>query len=289
MLKCINCGDTLLRLNSKYVCEKCKRSYPLKDGIFSFLSDECNETFFPEEAFDELYKLEATNFWFRVRNLIIENFISKYVSKKSEIVEFGCGTGFVSSHLKRLGYELDCADISIQGLIYCRNRDSGRDYYQFNLYDSLFYNHYDCICAFDVLEHISDDYKVLRNFYGALKNDGILFVTVPANKLLWSETDELADHKRRYNATELREKIELSGFRVVRISYFMTFLFPILYINRKMKRASNKAEPKPSDELEINRFLNIIFYYVFKFESYILNYINLPVGSSLICVAEKRR
>ncbi len=290
MLRCVKCHNDLIKLNSEYFCNTCKRSYPSKNGIFVFLTDAYDENFFPEETFNELYNLEAANFWFKVRNLIVGNFIQKYASNNSKIVEFGCGTGFVSSYLRTLGYDLDCADMSIQGLNYCKSRGSGSNYYQFNLYDPLFYDHYDCICAFDVIEHVNDDLLVLRNFNSALKSGGIIFITVPANKKLWSGTDELANHKRRYDATELEEKLGLEGFRIVRISYFMTFLYPVLFIKRMwVNQVSGKGKVKTSNELKINRLLNGLFYHIFKLESHLLNYVNLPFGSSLICVAQKRR
>ena len=289
-MRCIKCNHSLIKKKFGYICSNCNRYYPSKDGIFVFQNEVYNEDFFPEEAFDELYDLESAHFWFNVRNSIIAVFIQKYISKSSKIVEFGCGTGFVSSYLKKLGYNPDCSDMSIQGLNYCKSRGSGRDYYQFNLYDPLFYDHYDCICAFDVIEHVNDDLLVLRNFYEALKYKGILFVTVPANHGLWSEADEIANHKRRYDALELQEKLESEGFRILRISYFMTLLYPILYMNRMViNRLFHKDKAQTSNELQINRFLNEVFYHVFKFESHLLNYIDLPFGSSLICVAQKRR
>jgi len=164
------------------------------------------------------------------------------------------------------------------------------------LYDALFYEHYDGVCAFDVIEHIENDQLVLQNMNKALKAGGFIFITVPANKKLWSEVDEFARHKRRYNLTELKGKIESAGFKIMRISYLMTFLFPFIYASRFLRntRVSQGemevgiSSEKASSELNLNPILNIIFFYIFRFEAYLLSHINFPFGSSLLCVAQKR-
>jgi len=299
-LKCIDCQNTLNKTDMGFFCDRCKRKYPLIDGIFCFSDDKYDETdFFPEGAFDRLYQSENANFWFRVRNLIIGNAIKKYLPRRSKIIEVGCGTGFVSSYLKKLGYDIDCADLSIHGLNYCKKRDAGNSYYQFNLYDALFYEHYDGACAFDVIEHINDDQLVLQNMNKALKAGGFIFITVPANKKLWSEIDAFSKHKRRYNRAELKDKIENAGFKIIRISYFMTFLFPFIYVSRfrflrhsrVRKDETEIIREKASNRLNLNPILNTIFFYIFRLETYLLklNHINLPFGSSLLCVAQKKR
>lgn len=297
-MKCINCQNTLNKTDMGFFCDRCKRKYPLIDGVFCFSDNVNDETdFFPEGAFDRLYKSENANFWFRVRNLIIGSTIKNYLPRRSKIIEVGCGTGFVSSYLKKLGYDINCADLSLQGLNYCKKRYAGNSYYQFNLYDALFYEHYDGVGAFDVIEHIDDDNLVLQNMNKALKAGGFIFITVPANKKLWSEIDEFARHKRRYNLAELKEKIENAGFKIMRISYFMTFLFPFMWIYvsrfRFLRNTSvSKDEKEISSEkalcgLNLNPILNTIFFYIFGLETYLLNHINLPFGSSLLCVAQK--
>ena len=82
MLKCIDCQNTLNKTDAGFFCDRCKRKYPLIDGVFCFLDDKYDETdFFPEDAFDRLYRSENANFWFRVRNLIIGNAIKKYLPR----------------------------------------------------------------------------------------------------------------------------------------------------------------------------------------------------------------
>jgi 2-polyprenyl-3-methyl-5-hydroxy-6-metoxy-1,4-benzoquinol methylase len=297
MLCCIDCGVSLKHNKDNYLCENCGRKYPINNSISTFLSEKHKEIHYPCDSFERLYQAESRNFWFRVRNVIIENTVRDYLPSDSRLIEVGCGTGFVSKRLKELGYIIECADLYVEGLRFSQKRDVGNAYYQFNLYDLLFIDEFDGVCAFDVLEHIEDDKLVLNNIYKSLKRDGFLFVTVPACKKLWSVTDEFAAHKRRYSAKELKEKVESAGFEIVKLSHFMTFLFPFIFISRTLsnltssygKSNKSKIEDQIFSELEVSPILNKFFHSIFRLEIPFIQHINLPFGSSLLLVAKKRR
>ena len=292
LLRCIKCNYDLILNEKGYICQNCNFLYKKQNGIYLFHDTQSQEEkFFPEDAFSELFNSETNNFWFKVRNKIIKFFILKYVpNKKIKILDLGCGTGFVSQTIKSMGYSIDCLDIFHDALRFCMKRNAGDDYYLSNLYLMPFSEQYNLISAFDVIEHINDDCKVLNNIHSALKRDGQLLITVPANKKLWSYFDIHCEHKRRYSKEELAKKIEDTGFEIVRISYFMTLLFPFIYVSRLRYKNIKKSDKISNsfNELSINHFLNMIFYLIFNIESYLIKYINLPFGSSLICLARKR-
>ncbi|AKB18851.1 hypothetical protein MSWHS_1988 [Methanosarcina sp. WWM596] len=297
MLKCIYCLSSLEKKENRYICQNCGRAYSTEDGISSFLNKKHQESHFPKNSFDRLYKNENDNFWFLVRNIIIGTTIQHYLPLKSRLIEVGCGTGFVSKHLKGLGYQVECADLYLEGLKYSQKRNAGNAYYQFNLYDPLFVEEFDGVCAFDVLEHIDDDRLALKNMYKGLKPGGFLLLTVPACKKLWSNTDELAEHKRRYSAKELKEKVESTGFKILKLSYFMTFLFPFIAFSRMFanflslhrKSETIKSKTQVFNEIEINPVLNSLFYLIFRIEAQFIPYLDFRFGSSLLLVAIKRR
>jgi 2-polyprenyl-3-methyl-5-hydroxy-6-metoxy-1,4-benzoquinol methylase len=294
---CPSCKQPLQQESAQYSCHNCGKRYSDKEGIIQFTGDTLNnEQYFPDNAFETLYLSEEKNFWFRVRNKIIGNAVTRHLSPPSRILEVGCGTGYVSRHLKKLGYNMECADLFFDALQFCKERDAGSRYYQCNLADRVFVEEFDGICAFDVLEHIDEDTTVLKNLYAALKPGGILFVTVPADKRLWSAMDIYAEHKRRYSTQDLRTKIEGNGFKVIKLSYFMTFLFPFILLSRKLslqKKDLNEKEQEKQiknevmNELRPNGLLNEIFFFIFGMEVPLLGSFNFPFGSSLLCVAIK--
>ena len=137
---------------------------------------------------------------------------------------------------------------------------------------------------------------ILKTVHDALKPGGILFVTVPSDKLLWSAMDIYAEHKRRYSRQELREKIEGNGFKVIKMSYFMTLLYPFILLSRKLSlRTGNmndegmkkQIQKEVMGVLQPNRVLNEIFFFIFSLEVPLLHSFNFPFGSSLLCVATK--
>lgn len=104
--------------NIGFFCGECKQEYPLIDGIYCFSNNTHDMTdFFPEDSFSGLYEAENTNFWFRVRNVIIGNALKKYLPTETKIMEIGCGTGFVSSYLIKIRYNVDCAELHLNPLV----------------------------------------------------------------------------------------------------------------------------------------------------------------------------
>jgi SAM-dependent methyltransferase len=298
MLKCVKCHDPLHKKPSGYFCPNCDTYISEQKGIFRFKSARIdNENHFPKEGFEKLYEMEANNFWFRVRNLIIGETVLRHFSAHSRLIEVGCGTGFVARYLKKIGYCVECGDLYIEGLQYCKERDAGEAYYQFNLYDPIFSEEYSAYCAFDVLEHLDDDRLALSNIYKGLKTGGFLFLTVPACGMLWSYVDEYAGHKRRYSSRDLEDKVRSAGFDIIRLSYFMTFLFPAIALSRllsRLKSSNNQSTRIEKDsrvvrELELSPIINTLFYHIFRMELPLLRYMNLPFGSSLLCVAVKKK
>ncbi len=79
------------------------------------------------------------------------------------------------------------------------------------------------IGLFDVLEHIENDGDFLRNLHVALQPGGLLCITVPAHSWLWSSSDEVAEHFRRYSLKDLEEQLR-PLFSIEYGSYFFSAL-----------------------------------------------------------------
>jgi 2-polyprenyl-3-methyl-5-hydroxy-6-metoxy-1,4-benzoquinol methylase len=297
LLLCPECHGPLEKNTSWYSCRNCNRTFSDKSGISQFnQANPGDEVYFPDDSFEILYDSEEKNFWFRVRNQIIGSTVTRYLTPNSRLLEVGCGTGYVSCYLKKLGYHVECADLFFEALQFCRKRDAGDHYYQYNLSDRIFIEEFDAVCAFDVIEHIEDDESVLKTVHDSLKPGGFLFITVPADKCLWSAMDIYAGHKRRYSRQELRKKIEGNGFKVVKMSYFMTFLYPFILLSRKLslrtgdmddETMEKRIHNEEKNQLQPNGLLNTVFFFVFSLEVPLLHSFNFPFGSSLLCVAVK--
>src|SRR5205823_6587749 len=109
---------------------------------------------------------------------------------------------------------------------------------------------FDVIGSFDVLEHIQEDEEALRRIATALRPGGGLIVTVPQHQFLWSQSDESAQHVRRYERAELVRKVADSGLKVVYVSSFVSLLLPAMLLSRKLNRVKS-SEHNLLKELQI--------------------------------------
>jgi glycosyltransferase involved in cell wall biosynthesis len=73
----------------------------------------------------------------------------------------------------------------------------------------------DTIICINVLEHIGDDAKVLRNFYQLLRPGGHMLLLVPSDPRLYTAMDRTLGHFRRYTHDEVAQKLEAAGFAVL--------------------------------------------------------------------------
>lgn len=244
--------------------------------------------------FDQLASVEEQHFWFRSRNRLIFE-VSKRISSTLVpgylVMEVGCGTGNVLRILRQafpdgmvIGLELWFA-----GLQQARKRSTG-PLVQGDIRQFPFSSRFDVIGMFDVLEHIDKEKETLASLWEVLKPGGVLLLTVPAHKSLWSYFDEAAFHCRRYSAVELREKLTRAGFEVEFQSYFMACIFPIVWLFRKMKRRPESADAKKlvSQEFRIVPIANGIMTVLLNLEArWLARGHLLPIGTSLVVVARR--
>ena len=78
---------------------------------------------------------------------------------------------------------------------------------------------FDCALMVNVLEHIQNDKDALRMMFNILKPGGYLLIFVPAHQSLFSELDRAVGHYRRYHLPDLKQKIETTGFEIVKLQY----------------------------------------------------------------------
>ena len=245
---------------------------------------------FKTHYFKELAELEAKNFWFCSRNQVIIWALHKYSSELTSFLEIGCGTGFVISGIAKQFSKtrLLGSEYFEEGLIYARQRLPTAEFMQMDALCIPYESELDGIGAFDVLEHIEEDEIVLQQIFKALKPGGIVLVTVPQHRWLWSAVDQYACHVRRYAANELYAKVCLAGFEIVRSTSFVSLLLPAMYLSRLWQR--NKTDMSIDDVagLRVNPVINKIFEWFLRFELALIRVgVYLPFGGSRLLVARK--
>ena len=72
----------------------------------------------------------------------------------------------------------------------------------------------------NVLEHVADDWALLRVAHRVLVPGGALLVFVPALPCLFGTLDRQFGHCRRYTKTSLSQRVRKAGLRLERLRYF---------------------------------------------------------------------
>lgn len=246
------------------------------------------------EGFDpalhaELARLEAKNFWFRARNRLIAWAIRRYFPAARNLLEVGCGTGYVLSGLAAAlpHARLSASEIHADALSYAASLVPGAVFFQMDARAIPFQSEFDLIGAFDVIEHIESDEEVLSEIHRAIVPGGGGLITVPQHPFLWSEYDVRAHHVRRYTATDLRQKLGRAGFEIVRMTSFVSLLLPLMLLSRRSQRVPD-ADYDPLAELRMGAWANVLLERVLDIERLLVRGgLSLPLGGSLLAVVRR--
>ena len=241
------------------------------------------------EAYKEMIELQEKHWWFVARRDVIQSFMKLQMkeSSTSKVLEIGCGVGGNVDLLSQSGNYLGI-DMHSPAIDYCSEKFPQFDFQCTRVEDipqEFSSNKFDSIYILDVLEHIDEQLAILKSTQNYLTQNGKILLTVPAFEFLWSPHDDFVHHVRRYTKNGLKETLEEAGYKVERISYFNSILFPLALIQRLSMRLLDKklsthlSTPPPV----VNRF----FQFIFAQEAWILKHINLPVGLSVIAVVSK--
>ncbi len=271
-------------------CPACGAAPVLRDGFPAFAPAlAASDDGFDANLFPQLYALESRHFWFRARNALLAWALARYFPQAKRLLEIGCGTGCVLAALRAAqpGLTLAASEVSSAGLAFARSRVPDAELMQMDARAIPYREHFDVIGAFDVIEHIEDDRAVLAEMHRACVPAGGVLITVPQHPALWSPADEHAHHRRRYTAAELRGKLTDAGFRVLRMTSFVSMLLPLMAASRWFARR-NSARFDPLAELRIGGLANAALRAVLAAENVAIRAgINWPAGGSLLAVAMK--
>jgi len=285
---CLACQQPFA--DAGWECPACGDVPTERGGFIAFAPAlaEQNDGFNPD-TFQRYAAIEAGHFWFLARNEILRNRMLRHFPGAKNILEIGCGTGFVLSSTRQTfpAAQLSGSDIFTEGLDFAKRRVPSAFLFQMDACHIPFRNEFDLIGTFDVLEHIDDDRAALNQIYQACQPGGGLILTVPQHRWLWSSTDDYAHHKRRYTRAELVEKVAQAGFRVEFVSSFISLLLPAMLISRWMQKSA-QADDQMDAGFKIGKLANQLLGAVMKLECWLIaKGLSLPLGGSLLLVARK--
>ena len=244
---------------------------------------------------DEYTKLEQVDrrHWFYCgKRALVKTWIDRYLPLQREdlLIDGGCGTGTwlaeMGATCRVLG--LDDHDESIRLARPKVEAVGGRV-----VKTTLERTELPAGCAavvtlLDVLEHLDDDAAALREMLRLVRPGGLVVITVPALRWLWSDWDVALQHRRRYHRADLLRLVPPADADVLRCDYFNTLLLlPIALVRawRKLRR------PRPGaarlEDRVPGRLLNTLL-----FQALVIpgrwQWFHPPFGVSLLAVLRRR-
>jgi SAM-dependent methyltransferase len=101
------------------------------------------------------------------------------------------------------------------------------------------------VTAFDVLEHIHEDYLAAAEIARVLQPGGTALIAVPCDMALWSAHDDAVGHVRRYSRSELAGLIQKAGLTMEKMWSWNVLLRPVAAMRRKSSTGSDLEEVSP--------------------------------------------
>jgi SAM-dependent methyltransferase len=101
------------------------------------------------------------------------------------------------------------------------------------------------VTAFDVLEHIDEDYLAAAEMARVLQPGGTALIAVPCDMSLWSAHDDEVGHVRRYTRPELINVVQKAGLTVEAVWSWNVLLRPVVALRRKKSTGSDLDEVPP--------------------------------------------
>jgi SAM-dependent methyltransferase len=135
---------------------------------------------------------------------------------------------------------------------------------------------FDLVVALDVLEHVADDARAVREVRRVLNPYGFFIVMVPAGQFMYGSHDRALDHFRRYDRASLLKL--LSDFNCVDVGYWVFFLFAPVAVQRLLSR---HAKPK-IQYIALPRVVNWMLAMLMRLENRMIEAgIHFPFGINL--------
>jgi len=122
------------------------------------------------------------------------------------VLDAGCGVGYGGFWLSKVAASVTGVDLSAEAIGYASRR-YGNPKSQFMMADLAALpvpsKSFDVVCAFEVIEHVPDAAKVLREIQRVLRDDGVLVVSTPQVKRTTTRPQN-PHHQIEYSLADFR-------------------------------------------------------------------------------------
>lgn len=219
----------------------------------------------------------------QTRYRIITGLFRKYCERNGEILEVGSSTGGLVKYLIRK-IDLNRArcfacDFSSKSVVLTKQKNVNS--FQADLTDLGTFpdRQYQTIICSEVLEHIPDYQKALKNMHSLLTTGGKILISVPYSMRYWTRHDKFALHVRRFEKGELENELDTAKFRIKRLFVWGALFYHMYYFFLE------KEDPNITSQRTMAKvILSKIVYYLLFLDDLLLF---TDKGRRIFIVAEK--
>lgn len=241
-----------------------------------------------DPGYAALYRdLHERHWWWRAREEVVRRELARLAPPGGwrRALDVGCGDGLHFPLLLRHAGAVEGVEPDA-GLLTERGMHGEGGTIHVRPFDTSFApeHTYDLVVFLDVLEHLDDPAAALHHTHSLMDPGGVLLITVPAYRHLWTTHDDLNHHATRYTARGLHALIGGAGFQVEHVRHFFRWVHAAKLAQRAMEAVS-RPEPAPPGvpPAPVNR----AFHALSRLEEAALRWLPLPVGSSILAVARR--
>lgn len=236
---------------------------------------------------------EQGHFWFRGFRRFVMPMLETAARGRRDlrIADCGAGTGHNLTLLRPFGTPVGI-EINRTGALVARARGERRMICGTVTDLPLRTASMDLATSFDVLYCLPDpaERAALAEMRRVVKPGGRVIINVAANPRLAGEHAEITHEVRRYTRASLAAALERGGFTPIRATYTNAATFPLVALVRALqRRGMMRGSGDRARDIEVPAApVNALLTGALMMEAGLLRVVNMPFGSSLLALAERR-
>ncbi len=205
-------------------------------------------------------------------NAATADLIVEHIGPGDRVLDFGAGFGTLTKAVAARTKQPQCVEPDRQQ----RERLIRDGFHCFDSIESVESHAYDVVYSSNVLEHIEDDVRALKEIHRVLTPGGKVVLYLPAFQSLYTALDRAIGHYRRYDIKMIETRLREAGFETKQSFYVDVLGYPV---SKLFKAISD-------DVSTVNtRTIRIYDSVVFPISRLIEKFVRPPFGKNVLAFA----